>query len=155
MNRAIFTRAPHMLTRNRIQPALISSPFTRRYNNTDHKPDTANDEQSGKERAFSKVKRFFKTYGIPGIAVHFTIYFMTLAGLYVALDKKKINIGRAVNWIKKLGLGAWVDLDKIEEKKRATNFAVAWVLAKPTEPVRFMLTLAITPYVVRALKWYK
>ncbi len=43
-----------------------------------------------------------------------------------------------------------VDLDRINPK--AGNFAVAWILAKFTEPIRFAFTVAITPSVVRMLK---
>jgi hypothetical protein len=117
---------------------------------TEQKPITQEDGKT-----INKVKQFFKTYGPTGVAVHFSVYFLTLGALYIAIDRRYIRVGDVTQWMKKIGLDKWFDMQKLEGKSKATNFATAWILAKPTEPIRFMLTLAITPYVVRLLRYTK
>lgn len=53
----------------------------------------------------------------------------------------------AISMFKAIHLDKLIDLDTLNPK--AGNFAVAWILTKFTEPIRFALTIAITPSIYR------
>lgn len=53
----------------------------------------------------------------------------------------------AISMFKAIHLDKLIDLDSLNPK--AGNFAVAWILTKFTEPIRFGLTIAITPSIYR------
>ncbi|KAJ1624653.1 hypothetical protein T492DRAFT_1045683 [Pavlovales sp. CCMP2436] len=52
--------------------------------------------------------------------------------------------------LKWVGLDMLIDLDHLNPK--ASNFAVAWILAKFTEPVRLPVTLWLTPRIATAIR---
>jgi hypothetical protein len=54
--------------------------------------------------AVSKVKQFLKEYGLPGVAVHFSLYFFTWAALYLGINNGLINVSDVQRWLKKLKL---------------------------------------------------
>jgi hypothetical protein len=117
----------------------------------DEQKNPENEPGKAKE-AVGKVKAFIKKYGIPGLIIYFAIYFLTLGGLYVGIANGLIRIADVDHWLKKFGLDKYFDLEQMENKKNYTNFAFAWIMTKFTEPLRFALTLAITPYVLRVLR---
>jgi hypothetical protein len=53
--------------------------------------------------------------------------------------------GDALSTLKWVGIDRLIDLDNLNPK--ASNFAVAWILAKFTEPLRLPVTLWLTPRV--------
>ncbi len=110
-------------------------------------------EKSEKRKEnIGKVKAFFKKYGLAGVIIYFSLYFATLGALYVGISAGYIRIADVEKWIVKLGLDKWVDIESLEDKKNATNFAFAWIITKFTEPIRFAATLAITPYIIKLIK---
>ena len=58
--------------------------------------------------------------------------------------------GDALTMLKWAGVDKLVDLDHLNPK--ASNFAVAWILAKFTEPLRLPVTLWLTPRIAAAVR---
>lgn len=102
--------------------------------------------------ALSKIKIFLKEYGIPGIIVHFSLYLLTWGGMYIGINYGLITVSNVEKLLRKIGLDKYVDMDKLENKKKATSFALAWILTKFTQPLRIALTIAITPYILKLLR---
>lgn len=92
-----------------------------------HPHHTKGEEAKEKASAFfGKFKKFFKKYGPLGIIIYFGIYFITLFSIFLLLDSGVINAADVIEWIKKLGLDKWVDMEDINTRRTA-NFALAWV----------------------------
>ena len=53
----------------------------------------------------------------------------------------------AISMFKAIHLDKLIDLDSLNPK--TGNFAIAWILTKFTEPIRFGLTIAVTPSIYR------
>jgi hypothetical protein len=104
---------------------------------------------SSAEPAPGGIRAFFKKYGKTGFAIYISVYLTTLGSLFAVIDNGILAADDAVKFLKKIGVDRFVDLDRINPK--AGSFAVAWILAKFTEPFRMALTLAITPSVVKLL----
>jgi hypothetical protein len=99
-----------------------------------------------------KITQFLKEYGAIGVTVHFSLYFFTWACMYIAIDYGLITVDDVKKWIKKLKLDAYIDTNKLENTKRATSIALAWILTKLTQPLRIMLTIGVTPFLVRIIR---
>jgi hypothetical protein len=95
-----------------------------------------------------KVKLFIRKYGITGVVVYFTIYYLTWLSFYVALQEKWLGAGDVMEFAKKYGLEKYLDTEDTKNKKVA-NIGLAWLITKFTEPVRFAATILVTPYVLR------
>lgn len=101
----------------------------------------------------AKVTIFWKKYGMIGIVIYFGIYFATLGSLYLALSAGLFNAADVIESVKRYGLGWLIHTEEISPSaQKATTFAVAWLLAKLTEPLRFAITLAITPYIAKLIR---
>ena len=87
-----------------------------------------------------------KKYGTTFVGSYYAVYFSTLAGMYVAVDKGLIVPKDATSKLKEWGL-------TVEEinPKQGSLFA-AWILTKFTEPVRAAFTLVITPPIANHLR---
>jgi len=109
-----------------------------------------------------KFRKLWRQYGYVAVGVHLTIYASVLAGLYVLFSRSKfaheyLNSvqGKVRDWgfynfIRNISFGM-INLDHGSIDPKAGAFASAWVAAKFTEPLRLILTLALTPRVARAL----
>jgi FAM210A/B-like domain len=103
-------------------------------------------------RKHGKVRGFLRKYGPLGAVTYFSIYGMTLTSLYFAVDNGLLGSGDVIAMLRDYDL-EWflvlldVDLDNLNPK--AGSFALAWIITKLTEPLRFATTLAVTPLLVR------
>mmetsp|Transcript_12924 Transcript_12924/g.33665 ORF Transcript_12924/g.33665 Transcript_12924/m.33665 type:complete len:168 (+) Transcript_12924:99-602(+) len=99
---------------------------------------------------FGKLSWLVHEYGPVGIATHFSVYFVTLGGLFLGIDSGVLVAGDALTLLKYVGADRIVDLECLNPK--ASNFAVAWILAKFTEPMRLPVTLWLTPRIARLIR---
>lgn len=86
-------------------------------------------------------------YGSVGAGTYFCVYITTLSSIYGLVASNIIASGDVISMIASLGLEAYLP----PLSKTASDFTVAWLLTKITEPARFAVTLAITPSVARLL----
>lgn len=115
----------------------------------------------------------WKKYGVVSIGTYMGIYVATLGTMYVAVDhglltpsiskqpksvEKNHNedefdlvqaTNRFVRFAEKLGVAELMDVHRVDSK--TGSFVLAWVATKFTEPLRFALTLAVTPRIARFL----
>ncbi|CAL8469260.1 g8801 [Coccomyxa elongata] len=106
----------------------------------------------------SKLQELVKKYGKVAIGVHLGIYAATLAGCYVAAERK-LNLEHYLvkyNLLKEEDLRA--DGDPADRSWLAkvltssgSSFAIAFVCTKALLPVRLPLTVAVTPAVARII----
>jgi hypothetical protein len=75
------------------------------------------------------------------------MYGATLAGIYGLVSSGLLGANDAISLFKTLHVDKLIDLDSLNPK--AGNFAIAWILTKFTEPIRFGLTIAVTPSIYR------
>jgi hypothetical protein len=85
-----------------------------------------------------------------GVVTYFSIYGATLASFYGAFSSGILFAGDVVGLIEKLHLGDLFDESLLTPKMG--NFALAWIVTKFTEPLRFALTLGVTPAISR---WWR
>lgn len=114
-------------------------------------PRASSSSSASPPPAQSKLREYFSKYGKPGIALYIGVYLTTLGSLWGAVDSGLLPAGDAISLIRRVGADRLLPegtLDKINPK--AGSFAVAWVLAKFTEPFRFAFVVAVTPRLVRA-----
>jgi len=99
----------------------------------------------------------WKRYGVIAIATHFGVYFATLAGLYGGVsaglmgqgDEKKEAVEKVAVQLEPY---VWKSVvDQIRSNPEFGAFAVAWVTAKFTEPVRLVVTMFLVPKIARRL----
>jgi hypothetical protein len=94
-----------------------------------------------------KIRTFLKKYGAVGVVTYFGLYGATLASFYGAYSSGLLFAGDVVGLIEFLHLGDLFDESLLTPK--VGNFALAWVSTKFTEPLRFAITLGITPAISR------
>eukprot|EP00026_Physarum_polycephalum_P014639 Phypoly_transcript_15177.p1 GENE.Phypoly_transcript_15177~~Phypoly_transcript_15177.p1 ORF type:complete len:225 (+),score=57.41 Phypoly_transcript_15177:90-764(+) len=94
-----------------------------------------------------KLRTFIRKYGPIGIGTYFGMYGATLAGIYGLVSSGLLGANDAISFFKMVHVDKLIDLDSLNPK--AGNFAVAWILTKFTEPIRFGLTIAVTPSIYR------
>lgn len=73
------------------------------------------------------------------------VYLVTLGSLFAAVETDILKAGDARSWLRRVGADRVIDLEKINPS--AGNFALAWILAKFTEPMRVLITATATPRV--------
>lgn len=95
-----------------------------------------------------RVSRFIRQYGFVGVATYLGIYLATLFSLYTLISSGAIAGSDILSALKSLGIGGEL-LDRIDPK--AGNFAIAWIAAKFTEPLRLGITIALTPWIARVV----
>jgi len=94
-----------------------------------------------------KITTFIKKYGPIGVVTYFGMYGLTLSAMYILVSRGLIVSTDVISLLQKIGLDRFFDVNEINPK--AGHFAVAWILTKFTEPIRFGLTLAVTPSIYR------
>jgi hypothetical protein len=97
------------------------------------------------------LKAMFKQYGYFAVATYLSVYVTTLLSLWALVSNKFIQ-GPDVNaWINKWSVKKAVWADEIHLRPGFINFATAWILTKPTEPVRLVVTIALVPFLAKRL----
>mmetsp|Transcript_23092 Transcript_23092/g.68034 ORF Transcript_23092/g.68034 Transcript_23092/m.68034 type:complete len:159 (-) Transcript_23092:190-666(-) len=104
-----------------------------------------------KQGTVAKLRWLVKEYGAIGVATHFSVYFTTLGGLFLGVDNGVFAAGDALETLKYMGVDNIINLDKLNPT--ASNFAVAWILAKFTEPLRLPVTLWLTPRIAQFVRF--
>lgn len=85
-----------------------------------------------------RIERHLAEYGPIAMAVYFTIFAAVLIGFVIAI---RLGFTSAAASSSAMGtVGTW---------------GAAWVATKLTQPLRIVATLALTPIVARALRWFK
>ena len=96
----------------------------------------------------------WERYGWTAVGTHFGVYFATLAGLTSAVDQgllgadadeRREAVDKVAGALERVAPARAVDF--VRESPAAGAFAVAWVAAKFTEPVRLVVTLFLVPRV--------
>jgi hypothetical protein len=102
---------------------------------------------------FGRFKELWHKYGWVFVATYIAVYLSTWFSIYVLLTTPWIADLSFMQSINEWGNSHLKELqEKVTFLKRMNiNVAIAWVLTKPTEPVRAMVTLAITPAIARLL----
>ena len=109
-----------------------------------------------------------RLYGPVFVGTYATVYFTTLGCLFAGIETGALDPVVLLNWLGVAGdeskntvslvvdflnnhtiTQAWAPY--VERNPSVANLAVAWIAVKFTEPVRFALTLGITPRVARYL----
>jgi hypothetical protein len=109
------------------------------------KPSSEDDDPA--KPKLGKVRMFLKKYGAVGVVTYFGLYGATLASFYGAYSSGLLYAGDVVGLIEYLHLGELFDESLLTPK--VGNFALAWVSTKFTEPLRFAITIGITPSISR------
>ncbi|KAF0685996.1 Aste57867_22199 [Aphanomyces stellatus] len=89
-----------------------------------------------------------KENGLPFVGWWITLYGGSFVGIYIALEQGLIGGGDAIQIVKSLGLGNYVDIDSINPTHG--NIAVALLINELLESVRLPLCIATTPMIKRA-----
>lgn len=124
--------------------------------------------QSARQGAHS-MGAMFKKYGPVFVGTYFTVYMSTLAALFAGVETGVLDPVVLFSWLGQDGgdgaastVHLVVDWMKnhtftepyasyVEKNPSVANLAVAWIAVKFTEPIRFAVTLALTPRVARSL----
>jgi hypothetical protein len=94
-----------------------------------------------------RMKLLWKQYGVVFVVTYISVYLSTLGTIYELLAHDFISAKSAVDFFIWLGLDNHLDVTKLTSK--TGNFALAWLLTKPTEPIRLVLSSVITPKLAR------
>ncbi|KAH9254106.1 hypothetical protein BASA81_007981 [Batrachochytrium salamandrivorans] len=97
--------------------------------------------------AESRIRKLLRQYGLVFVVTYGTVYCTTFGVIYELVALKYIDAQHAIDWLHSAGVDRFVDLNLISPT--AGNFALTWILAKFTEPVRAVATVSITPAVAR------
>mmetsp|Transcript_9298 Transcript_9298/g.13769 ORF Transcript_9298/g.13769 Transcript_9298/m.13769 type:complete len:344 (-) Transcript_9298:39-1070(-) len=100
-----------------------------------------------------KLLKFVRTYGALGVILHFSIYFGNIALFYMGLESMPIEWRE---WV--LGqLESWFHVSPEKFNSKGSNFALAWIMTKFTEPIRLLLTVSLVrrllPLYNRRVAW--
>eukprot|EP01041_Mallomonas_annulata_P000372 gene372-679_t len=108
-----------------------------------------------------KVKDLWKSYGYVAVGTYLGIYVTTLGSIYFCLDMDVFNSAAfgldPVVAVKKVcdvaeALTGYATLPEyIRLHPQLGTFAIAWVMTKVTEPVRFAATVLAVPKLARVL----
>lgn len=80
-------------------------------------------------KSLQSFKRVIAEYGVVALVIHYVIFGVVITGAYLAMRAGWEPSGRIA------GVGTW---------------AAAYVVAKLTQPVRMIATVALTPFVARS-----
>lgn len=102
---------------------------------------------------FGRFKELWSKYGWVFVVTYLAVYLSTWFSIYMLLTTPWISQLSFMRSINEWGASHLKDLQESVKmlKKMDINVAIAWVLTKPTEPVRAIITLAITPTIARLL----
>jgi hypothetical protein len=97
----------------------------------------------------ARLKYFFRTYGYFAVATYLGVYVITLAGLFGLVRAGAIRGPDVNTWLNNWSVKKAFTDKPVHLSPVATDFGVAWLLTKTTEPVRLVVTLAILPVLAR------
>jgi len=101
-------------------------------------------------KARKGIASLWRLYGWVGIGTYISIYALSLASLFLVVKNGAISGQDALRLVSFLHLSDRVDVEKLNSVDSWWGqFLVAWVLTKVVEPLRALLTLAITPFIAR------
>lgn len=109
--------------------------------NTSSSADTAESERSWKQR----VRAFFVEYGAVGLAVH-TLLSLAILAIVFACVSNGVDVSEI---LASVGVA---DNAKGSTAHSAGSFFIAFAIFKLLAPLRVPMTLAVTPFVMRALR---
>mmetsp|Transcript_5310 Transcript_5310/g.8188 ORF Transcript_5310/g.8188 Transcript_5310/m.8188 type:complete len:171 (-) Transcript_5310:324-836(-) len=98
-----------------------------------------------------KVRDLIRNYGPVGVGVYLGIYVGNIGLFYGLLQSNVIGAGDALSLLNYLNITEYYDVSAISP--RQGNFALAWIMTKLTEPLRFVLAVSITPSLARRIGW--
>ncbi|SOV17572.1 conserved Plasmodium protein, unknown function [Plasmodium gaboni] len=106
--------------------------------------------------AHSSIKRFFKKYGYVGLGTYFFVFLLTFCTSYFFVHFKYISLADLKYVSEKMHLNKYID-DNLHKKIDSLwgELIFAYVASKITEPIRIIITILITPYIARAIKFKK
>ncbi|CAC9698913.1 conserved Plasmodium protein, unknown function [Plasmodium sp. DRC-Itaito] len=106
--------------------------------------------------AHSSIKRFFKKYGYVGLGTYFFVFLLTFCSSYFFVHFKYISLADLKYLSEKMHLNKYID-DDLHKKIDSLwgELIFAYVASKITEPIRIIITILITPYIARAIKFKK
>ncbi len=87
----------------------------------------------------------FTAYGPVAVGVYGGVYVATLSGLFMLVHYDHIAARDVIVALRNSGLNDYVDMSLFDN--RTGDFALAWILTKFTEPLRALVTVAVTPRV--------
>jgi hypothetical protein len=106
-----------------------------------------------------RVRQFTLKYGFNFVAIYLGVYWLTLLGIYsiitVGIVGARDMMGYIESGVNRVGglvgvpLADWLHISDINPD--AAPLVAAWMLAKPTEPPRLLVSAAITPTLS---KWF-
>ena len=122
---------------------------------------TSEGEVSKKDKAIGGFKELWRKYGVVAMGTYLGIYVGSLGLIFLSLDYDIFNAAtfgmdpqdaiRKVADIIEATTGSKSFPSYIKDNPRAGTFAIAWVMTKFTEPIRFFLTVGIVPPLSRFL----
>lgn len=92
-----------------------------------------------------RLKKFFKQYGKLGIGVYIGVSLVTFSSSYLAL-RSGLDVP---------GLLIKMGVPEKDWMKNAGTFAFAYALYKLALPLRLFVTVGLTSFIARRLRWYK
>jgi len=127
---------------------------------------TVRENPAESARSFGSMIRL---YGPVFLGTYFCVYVATLGSLFMGVESGVLDpvhvmqswgVGEGtestvqfvVDWMKSHTLTEPY-AETVKKNPELGNLAVAWIAVKFTEPVRFAVTLALTPRVARAIGW--
>ena len=113
-------------------------------------------------RGRNKLAELWRRYGFIAVGTYFTIYVTTLGGAFAVfhtglippeeiIGDPKVAIEKLTRFIRSNDslLFAEPYLHFLHDTPAATNLALGWIATKLTEPLRALVTVAITPRLAR------
>lgn len=95
----------------------------------------------------------FKKYGVVGVCVYLGIYFVAVAGFFVAASSGWLTADQVKQWVSTFHLEGHINgstLDRVDTV--GGRLLVAWIATKVIEPLRLLLAVTVTPSVARFLR---
>ncbi|KAL0488621.1 hypothetical protein AKO1_015680 [Acrasis kona] len=125
-----------------------------------HAKINTNTPQDEKKNFYQKTKDLIRKYGATGVAVYSFLYFGTGVAVYYCLQNNILPVEKVHKWV-----GEYITVDKsdeagflprlvgkIDDEKKALNILLSWFATEAFEPVRFPLTLLLTPLIIKLIK---
>jgi hypothetical protein len=98
-----------------------------------------------------RFKYFVRSYGYLTVAAYLGVYVVTLFSIF-GLVRAGVIRGPDVNsWLNNWRVKKAITDKPVALSPVATDFGVAWLLTKTTEPLRLVATIALMPVLVRRL----
>ena len=147
---ALFLRTPSVsrmplgLAPRLVMPRFLSSSAQR------EKEEVITGLKGMYKRYSNEFKDTFKAYGKLAVATYLTVYVSTLSSIYFLIHFKFIKGFDLHKWLHESWIGQTFFSEKyVKLHPNVSEFIVAWVLTKPTEPARALVTLMLLPLIVR------